>query len=67
MHDGRHPSGGPTDIRDGLAIAQTLANDPNVLAALRAAENRKHRLGAAGLPSTAGLVCARTLCNSLLL
>jgi hypothetical protein len=37
IHDGRHPSGGPTDIRDGLAVAQTLANDPNVLAALRAA------------------------------
>jgi hypothetical protein len=37
INDGRHPSGGPTDIRDGLAIAQTLANDPNVLAALRAA------------------------------
>ncbi|MGM4980617.1 hypothetical protein [Rhizobium sp. 11_C7_N12_5] len=37
IHNQRHPSGGPADIRDGLAIAQTLANDPNVLAALRAA------------------------------
>jgi hypothetical protein len=38
MHNGRHPSSGPKDIRDGLAVAQTLANDPNVLGALRAAE-----------------------------
>jgi hypothetical protein len=38
IHEAQHPSGGPTGIRDGLAIAQTLANDPNVLSALRIAQ-----------------------------
>ena len=33
----RHPTGGPIDILDGLEIAQRLANDPDVLVALRAA------------------------------
>lgn len=37
IHHGRHPKASPTDIHDGLAIAQTLTNDPNVLAALGAA------------------------------
>ncbi len=37
FRDERHPSGGPRDICDGLKIAQTLANDPNVLEVLRVA------------------------------
>jgi hypothetical protein len=31
------PAGGPSDIRDGLQVAQHLAHDPNVLDALRVA------------------------------
>ncbi|MBO6562746.1 MAG: hypothetical protein JJ959_19515 [Nisaea sp.] len=30
-----HPSGGPTEIRSGLEVAQILSDDPNVLSALR--------------------------------
>ena len=37
IHRSRHPAGGPPDILDGLAVAQVLANDQNVLAALRTA------------------------------
>jgi len=33
----RHPEGGPIDILDGLQVAQRLAGDPDVLAALRTA------------------------------
>jgi hypothetical protein len=32
-----HPPGGPVDILDGLKVAQRLANDPDVLSALRMA------------------------------
>ena len=33
----RHPADGPLDILDGLAVAQALAGDTDVLSALRAA------------------------------
>lgn len=33
----QHPDGGPTDILNGLQVAQCLAREPNVLAALRTA------------------------------
>jgi len=33
-----HPAGGPIDILDGLAVAQLLSGDPDVLHALRVAE-----------------------------
>lgn len=33
--DAKHPDGGPTELRDGLEVSQFLAEDENVLEALR--------------------------------
>ena len=38
LRRGRHASGGPLGIRDGLQVAQDLSQDPNVLNALRSAQ-----------------------------
>lgn len=40
-----HPEGGPTEVRDGLQLAQHLAGGFDVLKALRDAPRRSHRVG----------------------